>query len=206
MHTLPLHPSSSDGGFSVIDHAVVETAFGTWADVDRLAGDVTWMADAVVNHTSAEGTWFRGFLDGDPTYADFFARLPDDVDSSAVLRPRTSPLAHEFAASDGHVERIWTTFSADQVDLDFANPDVLLAIVEVLLRYVAHGARAIRLDAIAFTWKDPATASIHLPGGARRRRSPARLPRRGRPGRGAGDRDERAARRERRLLRHHVDP
>ena len=164
VHTLPLHPSSSDGGFSVIDHAVVDPAFGTWADVDRLAADVTWMADAVVNHTSAQGTWFRSFLDGHPVYADFFARLPKDVDTSAVVRPRTSPLAHEFTAADGRVERIWTTFSADQVDLDVGNPHVLLAIVDVVLRYVRHGAQAIRLDAIAFVWKDPATASINLPG------------------------------------------
>ena len=115
------------------------------------------MADAVVNHTSAQGTWFRGFLDGDPAYADFFVRLRTASTPSAVVRPRTSPLAHEFAAADGHVERIWTTFSSDQVDLDFGNPRVLLAIVEVVLRYVGHGARAIRLDAIAFAWKDPAT-------------------------------------------------
>jgi glycosidase len=163
VHTLPVHPSSSDGGFSVLDHAVVERAVGEWADLEHLAAHTTWMADAVVNHVSAQGMWFRHFLAGDAPYDRFFVRLPDGVDTSAVVRPRTSPLAHEFVADDGRVERVWTTFSADQVDVDFACPDVLLAIVEAVLRYVAHGARAVRLDAIAFVWKDPATPSIHLP-------------------------------------------
>ncbi|MFT3851134.1 MAG: alpha-amylase family glycosyl hydrolase [Ilumatobacteraceae bacterium] len=163
VHTLPVHPSSSDGGFSVRDHSLVDPAFGTWADLDTLAGQVTWMADAVVNHVSAQGRWFRWFLAGEAPYDRFFVRLPAHVDTSAVVRPRTSPLAHPFQTDDGHVERVWTTFSADQVDLDFRTPEVLLAIVEAVLRYVAHGARAVRLDAIAFVWKDPATPSIHLP-------------------------------------------
>ena len=163
VHTLPVHPSSSDGGFSVLDHAVVDPAFGTWAELGRLAAHVTWMADAVVNHVSASGTWFRGFLAGTAPYDQFFVRLPDGVDTSAVVRPRTSPLAHSFRRDDGRDERVWTTFSADQVDLDLGVPDVLLAVVEAVLRYVAHGARAVRLDAIAFVWKDPATPSIHLP-------------------------------------------
>ena len=163
VHTLPVHPSSSDGGFSVLDHAVVDPAFGSWADLSRLAGRTTWMADAVVNHTSAQGTWFRRFLAGEAPYDGFFVRLPDGVDTSAVVRPRTSPLAHDFVADDGRVERVWTTFSADQVDLDFRSPDVLLAVVDAVLRYVAHGARAVRLDAVAFVWKDPATPSINLP-------------------------------------------
>lgn len=163
VHTLPVHPSSSDGGFSVCDHSLVDPSFGTWADLDALAGQVTWMADAVVNHVSAQGRWFRWFLAGEAPYDRFFVRLPADVDTSAVVRPRTSPLAHPFRTDDGRVERVWTTFSADQVDLDFRTPEVLLAVVEAVLRYVAHGARAVRLDAIAFVWKDPATPSIHLP-------------------------------------------
>lgn len=161
-HTLPLHPSSRDGGFSVIDPAIVDPAFGDWSDVERLAAERTWMADFVVNHLSAESPWFQGFLVDDPRYRGFFTRLPEGADTSAVVRPRTTPIAHRYESVDGN-RRIWTTFSADQVDLDYRNPAVLLAMVEVLLRYVDHGAGAVRLDAVAFLWKDPATPSIHLP-------------------------------------------
>jgi glycosidase len=162
VHTLPLHPATSDGGFSVVDPAVVEPAFGDWADVARLADGRAWMADAVVNHLSASSPWFHRFLEGDPAYADFFARLPEGADTTAVVRPRTSPVAHRYEGVGGN-ERIWTTFSVDQVDLEYRNPAVLVAMTEVLLRYVDHGAQALRLDAVPFLWKDPSGPSIHLP-------------------------------------------
>lgn len=162
VHTLPVHPSSSDGGFAVIDPAVVDPALGDWTDVDGLAAGRVWMADFVVNHLSAASPWFRRFLDGDPRFADFFLPLAEGADTTAVVRPRTSPIAHRYESVRGN-DRIWTTFSADQVDLDYRNPAVLVAMVEVLARYVDHGARAVRLDAVAFLWKDPATPSIHLP-------------------------------------------
>jgi len=162
VHTLPLHPATSDGGFSVVDPAAVDDLFGGWADVEGLATGRAWMADAVVNHLSAASPWFRRFLAGDPAYADFFVRLPEGADTTAVVRPRTTPIAHRYDSPTGP-QRIWTTFSVDQVDLDYRNPAVLLAMTEVLLRYVDHGAQAIRLDAVPFLWKDPTGPSVHLP-------------------------------------------
>jgi glycosidase len=163
VHTLPLHPSSSDGGFAVLDHAAVDPAHGTERDVRRLAAGATWVADAVVNHVSAQGTWFRRWLDGDPAVEGWFRTLDADTPTRAVTRPRTSPLRTVVTRADGSEVGVWTTFSADQVDLDYRAPGVLLAVVEVLLRYVAQGARAIRLDAVGFAWKDPATTSLNLP-------------------------------------------
>src|SRR5690606_26131569 len=107
--------------------------------------------------------WFQAFLAGTPGYEDFYVRLDPDVDTSAVVRPRTSPLTHPFTTPDGRAEHVWTTFSADQVDLDYRNPAVVQAMTDVLLAYVRHGAGAIRLDAVAYVGKDPATPSIHLP-------------------------------------------
>lgn len=164
VHTLPLHPSSSDGGFAVMDHSQVDPDYGSAADLRRLAAGGTWVADAVVNHVSAQGTWFRRWLAGDPGFHGFFRTLDADEDTAAVTRPRTSPLRTVFTRDDGEEVGVWTTFSADQVDLDYREPRVLLAMVQVLLDYVALGARAIRLDAIGFAWKDPSTTSINLPG------------------------------------------
>jgi len=59
-------------------------------------------------------------------------------------------------------KEVWTTFSADQIDLNFSNPAVLIEIVRVLVYYISKGARFIRLDAIAFLWKQPATQCLHL--------------------------------------------
>ncbi len=163
VHVLPFHPSSSDRGFSVVDYTEVDPAFGTWSDVAELAAGRRLMADAVVNHTSAHGTWFRGFLAGDPRFAGYFRTADPDADLSSVVRPRTSPLLTTFESVAGPIS-VWTTFSADQVDLDYRNPEVLLAVLDVLLRYRRAGATAIRLDAIAFIWKIEDSPSISLPG------------------------------------------
>ncbi|MGF1663364.1 MAG: alpha-amylase family glycosyl hydrolase [Kineosporiaceae bacterium] len=163
VHTLPLHPASGDGGFAVRDFSRVDPRHGEESDVRRLAAATDWTADAVVNHVSAGSDWLRRHLAGDPGYEGFFRSLDPATDVSAVVRPRTTPLAHRFVRADGVAVDLWTTFSGDQVDLDYRTPDVLVAVVEVLLRYVALGARAIRLDAVAFLWKDPAGPSVHLP-------------------------------------------
>ncbi|GJM38596.1 MAG: sucrose phosphorylase [Acidimicrobiales bacterium] len=162
VHVLPFHPSSGDGGFSVRDHAVVDSAVGVWSDLADLGTRHRLMADAVVNHVSAQGTWFRSWLAGDPAVDGFFRTLPPDVDLGAVVRPRPGAPVASFRRRGEPVD-VWATFSADQVDLDYRTPAVLLAIVEVLLRYVAAGADAIRLDAVAYLWKEPARPSIHEP-------------------------------------------
>jgi glucosylglycerate phosphorylase len=162
VHLLPFHPSSGDGGFSVRDHGVVDPAFGTWADVERLAIGHRLMADAVVNHVSAGGVWFQAHLAGDRERADFFREVPLGTDLDAVRRPRATPLTTRFGRTDGSFADYWTTFGPDQVDLDYRSPEVLLAVFEAVFRYVRHGAAAVRLDAVAFLWKDPTTASLHL--------------------------------------------
>lgn len=147
----------------MIDPHAVDPAYGTWADIDRLAAQHAWMADAVVNHLSASSDWFCRFLAGEAPYDGYFATLDPGTDTSAVVRPRTSPLRHSFTRRDGSSIDVWTTFSADQVDLDYHSPEALLAMTEAILDLVGHGAAALRLDAIAFAWKDAATTSMSLP-------------------------------------------
>ena len=79
-----------------------------------------------------------------------------------MVRPRTLPLLTRFETPSG-AKNVWTTFSTDQIDLNWRNPAVLLEIIDVLLFYVARGAEFIRLDAIAFLWKEPGTMCLHLP-------------------------------------------
>jgi len=163
VHLLPFHPSSSDGGFSVEDYARVDSAFGSWTDVETIGASGRLMADAVINHVSAQGAWFRSHLAGEPGVADFFRVVPDGTDLGAVARPRPGSPVTRFTRADGSSAQYWTTFSPDQVDLDYRSPEVLLAVCEAIFRYVAAGASAIRLDAIAFIGKDPATTSMHRP-------------------------------------------
>lgn len=161
VHLLPFFPYSSDDGFSVIDYTAVNPDLGTWADVERLGRRFRLMFDAVINHVSAKSRWFQEFLKGSPEYADYFITVEEGTDLSMVVRPRALPLLHRFHTAKGE-KWVWTTFSADQVDLNYANPEVLLRIIETLLFYVEKGAEIIRLDAIAYLWKKIGTPCIHL--------------------------------------------
>ena len=162
IHLLPFYPWSSDDGFSVIDYHAVAPEYGGWDDVKSLGNHFRLMFDAVINHTSAQSSWFEGFLKGNKDFDDYYIEVKGNPDLSSVVRPRALPLLTKFNTAMGTKE-IWTTFSADQVDLNYHNPNVLLAILDVLLNYTRQGAQFIRLDAIAYIWKEIGTECIHLP-------------------------------------------
>ncbi len=161
VHILPFYPYSSDDGFSVIDYRVVNPDLGNWDDIAALGHDFGLMFDAVFNHISAQSAWFQGFLRDEPPYTEYFITVDPATDLSAVVRPRALPLLTPVQTANGECH-VWTTFSADQVDLNVTNPDVLLELIEILLFYVRSGARFIRLDAIAFLWKEIGTSCLHL--------------------------------------------
>jgi len=162
VHLLPFYPWSSDDGFSVKDYFAVAPEYGTWDDIAAFRRHFELMFDAVFNHASAQGDWFQRFLRDEPEFRDFFVTVSGSPDLSQVVRPRALPLLTEFPTARGR-EQVWTTFSADQVDVNVKNPRVLLALLKALLFYVACGARFIRLDAIAYLWKEIGTSCIHLP-------------------------------------------
>jgi sucrose phosphorylase len=163
VHLLPIYPWTSDDGFGVVDHREVNPELGSWADIADLRSDHALALDFVANHVSSSSPWFRGWLAGDPRYAGYFLEPGEDFDTTAVVRPRTTPLFHEYPRPDGTTARAWTTFGPDQVDVDPRTPAVLLDLTDVLLGYVARGARTVRLDAIGYLWKQSGTTSIHLP-------------------------------------------
>ena len=162
VHILPFFPYTTDDGFSVVDYRAVDPALGDWPDIARLGRKFRLMFDAVVNHVSAASAWFQGFVAGDSRYRDFFIDVEGDPDLSQVVRPRALPLLTTFETARGP-RRVWTTFSADQIDLNYRSPEVLLEIIDTLLFYVTHGAEFIRLDAIAYAWKEIGTSCINLP-------------------------------------------
>lgn len=162
VHLLPFYPWSSDDGFSVIDYHEVAPETGTWSDIAELKQSASLMFDYVCNHMSAKSQWFANYLQQTPGYEDFFISVDPKTDLSAVTRPRALPLLTPFTLHDGSVRHLWTTFSEDQIDLNFASPDVLIAMVDVLLHYLMEGANYIRLDAVGFMWKIPGTHCIHL--------------------------------------------
>ncbi|MEL6832539.1 MAG: sugar phosphorylase [Bacteroidota bacterium] len=163
VHILPFYPYSSDDGFSVIDYYEVNPEWGSWETIADLASGYHLMFDGVINHISQESEWFKQFLAGDPRYGTYFIEDDPNKDYSKVVRPRVLPLLHDYEDANGQTRYVWTTFSRDQVDLNYRNPQVLLQVIDLLLFYAMNGASLIRLDAIGFMWKEDDSTCIHLP-------------------------------------------
>ncbi len=160
IHLLPFFPSSSDDGFSVIDYRKVDASYGNWGDIKKLGQHYRLMFDAVINHVSAKSDWFQAWLRGEPAYRDYFIRASETADLSNVVRPRAQPLLTHFQGLHGD-SALWTTFGPDQIDLNYGNPEVLLAVIDLLLFYARQGASFIRLDAVAYLWKEVGTSCVH---------------------------------------------
>lgn len=162
-HILPCFPYTSDDGFSVTDYYEIDPNLGTWGDIEKLSQSSNIMFDAVVNHMSKSSKWFQSFLAQEEGFKDFFVAVDPSIDLSKVVRPRALPLLTPFKTKQGKEIHVWTTFSEDQVDLNPRSPEVFIAILDVLLFYTSKGGKFIRLDAIAFLWKEIGTNCIHLP-------------------------------------------
>ena len=161
VHLLPFCPYSSDDGFSVIDYLQVDPDSGTWEDIASLGEEFELMYDLVLNHISSQSDWFSAYLRGESPYDQFFIESDPALDHSQVVRPRSLPLLTEVETSQGP-RHVWTTFSADQIDLNYESPALVARMLRILVEYARRGARIIRLDAVAFLWKRLGTSCIHL--------------------------------------------
>lgn len=162
IHILPMFPYTSDDGFSVVDYRKVDPNLGDWSELNALAEQFDLMYDCVINHISKSSDWFQRFLAGDEVYQDYFIESDPSLDYSSVTRPRALPLLTPFTKASGETTHVWTTFSEDQIDINFKSPQVLLESIDILLMYAANGGRSIRLDAIGFIWKVLNSTCIHL--------------------------------------------
>ncbi len=161
VHILPFYPYSSDDGFSVIDYKKVNPALGDWKDIEDIQQKIDLMLDLIVNHISSKSIWFKEYLKGNPEYDNYFISVDKDTDMSSVVRARAHPLLTKFKRK-GEEIYLWTTFSSDQIDLNYANEKVLIEVIDVILFYASKKARIIRLDAIGHTWKKLGTSCINL--------------------------------------------
>jgi len=162
VHILPFFPYTSDDGFAVQDYDQVRPDLGDWRDIEDIAKEYRFMGDLVVNHASGSHKWFKDFEQGIAPGKDYIKTAELDDDLSHVVRPRPFALLRPTETANG-TKYVWCTFSHDQVDLDFSNPDLLVEMLAIMGRYINHGVRIFRLDAVAFLWKEAGSSSIHLP-------------------------------------------
>lgn len=162
VHILPFFPYCADDGFSVIDYNQVNSDLGGWKDIELISRDFRLMSDLVINHCSKESLWFKNFAENKTPGKDYFYTASPDDDLSQVVRPRTTPLLRETETTEG-IKHVWCTFSHDQIDMNFENPQVLCEFVKIIRLYLDKGVRIFRLDAVAFLWKIIGSPSINLP-------------------------------------------
>jgi glucosylglycerate phosphorylase len=121
------------------------------------------MFDGVINHMSAQGEWFRKFLQDEEPYKDYFVTVEGTPDLSHVVRPRALPLLTEFEtcrwqdAKCGRPSAPTRLTSTLQIPMSCSKSSISFSCMP------RRGAQFIRLDAIAYLWKEIGTTCIHLP-------------------------------------------
>ena len=161
VHILPFFPYTSDDGFAVLNYRRVNETFGGWDDIQHIAAKYNLMSDLVINHCSAHSEWFEQFKKNLSPGKDYFVTADPSADLSDVVRPRTNDLLKAVQTPNG-TRHVWCTFSHDQVDLNFANPDLLAEMIAIVAFYLSQGVKIFRLDAIAFFWKEQGTSCLNL--------------------------------------------
>jgi sucrose phosphorylase len=172
VHVLPPFPSSGDRGFAPIDYRVIDPRFGTWDDLERIGASHDLGLDLIVNHVSRRSAEFRDFerVGRASPFADMFLTLdkvwpggePDPAELATVFRRRERPYSEFRIAKTGGVERVWTTFGADdpseQVDIDVTSPIARQLLTDQLALFAKHGVKLVRLDAVGYVVKRRGTS------------------------------------------------
>lgn len=175
LHILPPFPSSGDRGFAPLCYTEIDSAFGTWDDIDSLGKQYTILIDLMVNHISKHSPQFQDFLrhGRDSAFADYFISLdklwpggePNQHDLNKVYLRRFRPYS-EYRTMNGNIEKIWTTFGkedpSEQIDLDVRSPKVLKMFEEIFEFFSRHGIGIIRLDAVGYVIKKMGTSCFMI--------------------------------------------
>ena len=163
IHILPFFPFSSDDGFAVEDYKKIKIEHGSWKDLKKITKSFKIMVDLVINHCSSKNKLFKNFLENKSPGKEFFINSEKKFpESKKIVRPRSSDLSKKVLVN-GKNRFVWCTFGHDQVDFDFKNPNVLIYFLEIIKFYLDQNIKALRLDAVAFLWKEFGTRCINLP-------------------------------------------
>jgi amylosucrase len=175
LHLMPLFKApepNSDGGYAISDYRSVNPKLGTMEDLAELASEfrkngISLVLDFVFNHTSDEHDWALKALAGDKEYQQYYyifpnRDIPDQYERTLrEIFPEQAP--GNFTYRSEVDMWVWTTFREFQWDLNYSNPAVFNAMLGELLYLANQGIEVIRLDAVAFIWKQMGTTCENLP-------------------------------------------
>ncbi|WP_415401850.1 amylosucrase [Tateyamaria sp. SN3-11] len=175
VHMMPcLKPreGANDGGYAVQDYREINPALGTMAEFQNTnlmlrAAGISTCIDMVLNHTAKDHEWAQKARAGDPFYQAFYRMFDDDTlpkqyeQTLTEIFPEQAPGNFTYYPDMG--KWVWTTFNEYQWDLNWENPEVLLAVLDTILFLANKGVDVFRLDAVAFMWKEMGTGCQNLP-------------------------------------------
>ena len=174
VHLLPFfNPiDGADAGFDPIDHTEVDSRLGTWEDVGTLSEDFELTADLIVNHISSKSLQFQDYYRQGPdsqfagmflTYDRVFPLGASEADLLRIYRPRPELPFTNVRLESGERRLLWTTFAAQQIDVDVDHPQCRAYLAAILERFRSARIRLIRLDAIGYAIKKPGTSCFMIP-------------------------------------------
>ncbi|MEQ9406185.1 MAG: alpha-amylase family glycosyl hydrolase [Fuerstiella sp.] len=194
LHLMPLfavRPGDNDGGYAISNYRSVDPRLGTMDDLRNLADElraagITLVLDFVFNHTSDDHYWAQQAQAGDREFEQYYYIFPDrtipDQYERTLREIFPSVRRGNFTWHDGMQQWVWTTFNSFQWDLNYSNPAVFRAMLEEMFFLAQNGVDILRLDAIAFVWKQMGTTCENLPGAHKLVRAYNRLARIATPG------------------------
>ncbi len=175
VHFMPcLKPrqGANDGGYSVMDYRAINPALGTMAEFASLAATlrhsgISLCIDLVLNHTAKEHEWAEQARAGDPRYQAYYHMFDTEAQTLEYEKTLVEVFPNDapgnFTWYPDLKKYVWTTFNEHQWDLNWANPQVFLEIIDIMLYLANHGVDSLRLDAVAFMWKQLGTNCQNLP-------------------------------------------
>ena len=175
LHLMPFFqvpPLENDGGYAVSSYREVRPDLGSMKDLENLGlalekEGITLVADFVFNHTADNHLWAQKARQGDSEFQEFYWTFSDEAatrEYSPWLR-EIFPEARRgsFTFDEKMGKWVWTTFHSYQWDLNYSNPAVFTSMAGELLHLANRGVHVLRLDAVAFIWKQAGTGCENLP-------------------------------------------
>lgn len=175
LHLMPLfavRPGDNDGGYAISNYRSVDPRIGTLTDLRDLATEmreagICLVLDFVFNHTADDHDWALEAQSKNTEYQNFYYIFPDrslpDQYEHTLREIFPTVRRGNFTWDDRTQAWVWTTFNSFQWDLNYRNPAVFRAMLEEMLFIADTGIDFLRLDAVAFIWKQLGTNCENLP-------------------------------------------
>jgi len=167
---LPMYPSPlRDGGYDISDFLSIHQDYGTVADFTEFVEQahqrgIRVIADLVMNHTSSEHPWFQeSRANRNGPKADWYVWSDTDEPyrDARVIFVDSEPSNWSFDAVRG--QYYWHRFFHHQPDLNYENPEVQEAMLDVLRFWLDLGIDGFRLDAVPYLYEEDGSNCENLP-------------------------------------------